>query len=511
MDEVDVINMVLNKAKNADDLIRACKLWREVIVDKLEKDLPEGLRQYQIPLSDKIIEYVFTDGIRGNEIISLWSRQSGKTTTVSVTVLIIGTFYIIFLNEYFNTGLFAPVESMITHVTRNKLRKFYKVLRKYLSQYGIKLIAGEGQQSSLFVLENMRNECEFNARSLSVGEHAEIIGETFKLLIIEQSELVNAMKMKNDVFPMGAEKGGVRVLTGTTSPYFKNEYFRQAIEKWNPDPTKNKSTADFVECIDWKTAANSSKAYKRYVERELERMGEDSIEFQTQFGLIWVGTKLKFIGYEDLAGLEEDYEWSNDRLRFFGIDVAQAGDSTVVTVIEIEGGKREDGAVHKHTIGWLELEGINYDDQIPKIVNFLSQYKPLRFGYIDIVSLGKPVYDILKRRLVEIDPETNRPTYWARLSGYYGTVNENHNINQATDREFQHGTIHYPKNTRFRREKSRFIDQILDLERKYVGSKLKLEHPDIKGRHDDYYKSLGLAVWAYKDKSFKPGITHVEL
>jgi hypothetical protein len=470
----------------------------------VKKDLPEGFRPFQLKLSDKIIEYVFTNGVIGNEIVSMAARQGGKTEAVSFTVLTLGTFYIIFLDEYFNAGLFAPVESMITHVTRNRLRKRYKLLRKFLRQFGIKQIAGTGQTSSLFVLENMSNECEFSARSLSVGEHAEIIGETFKLLVIEQAELVNAMKMKNDVFPMGAEKGGVRVLTGTTSPYFKNEYFKQAIERWNDDSKKNKSTSDFVQCTDWKEIAKSSKDYKRYVEREMNRMGKDSVEWKTQFALEWVGTKLKFIGWEELTLLEKDYEWSKDRLRFFGIDVAQAGDSTVVTVIEIDG-------MDIYIIAWLELEGINYEDQIEKIVNFLRQYEPLRFGYIDIVSLGKPVYDILKRRLVDIDPETKQPYFWARIQGYYGNVKKNHQKNQAVDREFQHGRIHFPKNTRYRREKNRFIDQILDLERKYVGSHLKLEHPDIKGRHDDYFQSLANAVYAFKDKSFRGGIAQVNL
>lgn len=503
MNDIDIIKLKLSKARNIYDVIEACKLWRSILL----KHCKMKLRKYQIPLSDKMIEYVILEGIPGNEIVGLFSRQSGKTEIVSFTALTLGTFYIAFLDKEFNCGLFAPVESMITHVTRNRLRKRYKKLRKYLlEELFIKQIAGQGQTSSLFVLENMVTENEFVCRSLSVGEQAAIIGETFKLLIIEQSELVNAMKMKNDVFPMGAESGGVRVLTGTTSPYFKNEYFRKAINAWNVDPLKNKSTADFVECIDWKVAAKESKAYKRYVERERKRMGPDSIEFKTQFGLQWVGVELKFIGFEALADLEMDYTWNRERLRFFGIDVAQAGDSTVVTVIEIDG-------TNIHILDWLELEGIGYEKQISKIAAFLRRFKPLRFGYIDIVSLGKPVFDMLKKHLREEDEETGKVRYWARLEGYYGSARENHEVNQSMDREFQHGRVHFPKHVSVqqRREKNRFIDQILDLERKYTGKYLKLEHPSIKGRHDDFCKSLGYAIFAFKDKSFRGGIAHVRL
>jgi len=201
-----------------------------------------------------------------------------------------------------------------------------------------------------------------------------------------------------------------------------------------------------------------------------------------------------------------DYTWNVERLRFVGIDVAQAGDSTVVTIIEIDG-------MDIHIIAWLELEGIGYEKQIPKIAAFLKRYRPIRYALIDIVSLGKPVFDLLKKELIEEDPDTGKRRYWCNLEGYYGSSKKNHDVNQSMDREFQHGRVHFAKHVsaQQRREKNRFVDQILDLERKYVGLHLKLEHPDVKGRHDDFPKSLGYAIWAYKDKSFKGGVAHVEL
>jgi len=503
MNEIEAIKAKLALAKGIEDIIECCKEWRDVI-EKHDKP-NKRLRKYQIPLSNKMIDYVISEGILGNEIATLWARQSGKTEVVAKTVLVLGTFYIIFLSEVLKCGLFAPVESMITHVTRNRLREIYKRIGKFLvREANINQIAGQGLTSSMFVLECLTTREEFHVRSLSVGERAETIGETFGLMIIEQSELVNSMKMKNDVFPMGAEKGGVRVLTGTTSPYFKNEYFKQAIDRYNEDPEKNQSTADYISVVGWKTAAKYSKAYRRYVERERKKLGEDSLEFKTQYGLQWVKTALKFIGWEDLASLEMDYTWDVERLRFVGIDVAQAGDSTVVTVIEIDG-------TDVHIIAWLELEGIDYEIQAKKkIPPFLRQFKPIRYALVDIVSLGKPVFDMLKKELTE-EGEHGKPVYWCRLDGYYGSAPKNHLVNQAMDREFQHERVHFPKHTRYRREKNRFIDQMLDLERKYIGDKLKLEHPNIRGRHDDYPKSLAYAIYAFKDKSFKAGVAHVKI
>ena len=505
MNEVEALKIKLRNSRTIFDVIDCCKNWREMLLRKVHIQL----RTYQVPLSDRMIEYVVTRGASGNEIVSLWSRQSGKTEVVSLTVLVLGTFYLIFLNQSFSAGLFAPVESMITHVTRNRLRQRYRSIRPWLDkEFNIIQTAGEGLTASTFILERLGTEKEFTVRSLSVGESAEIIGPTFELMIIEQSELVNAMKLKNDVFPMGATTGGVRVLTGTTSPYFKNEYFRNAIEKWSIDPVRNRSTSDYVESVDAKQAARESTAYARYVSKERERLGEDSIEYKTQFGLEWVGTALKFIGWEKLTLLEQDYSWDRERLRFFGIDVARAGDSTVVTIIEING-------TEIHIIGWLELTGLDFEKQLPLIIQFLYQYKPLRFGLIDVPGIGRPLYDMLKKRLWEetedqVTHEVKREA-WARLDGYYGSVKENDEVAKSLDMEFQHSRIFYPKHTEYKKEKAKFIDQLLDLERKYTGNTLKIEAPRIKGRHDDYPISLALAVHAFKEKSFRPGVRYLDI
>lgn len=506
MNLVEATAKLLESANSLGDVVAAAKIWR----DGLLKYARIKLRPYQTEASDKIIEYVLSEGLYGNEITIMYCRQSGKTEAVADTVLALGTFYVVFLWKDFNTGLFAPVQSMITHVTRNRLRKRYARVKKFLMKAAdLRQMAGEGLTSSIFVLKSYQNDREFSARSLSAGESADIIGETFNLMVIEQSELINAMKLKNDIFPMGAEAGGVRILTGTASPYLKNDYFRKAIERWSVNPVKNTSTSDWVKCVEWKEAAKYSRKYKTYVEKERDRMGEDSIEFQTQFNLRWMGLKVKFIGWEDLALLEKDYVSVKDRLRFFGIDIAKENDSTVVTVIELDG-------IQKHIIGWLELQGTDYEVQVQKIARWLEQFLPLRYGLIDIVACGRPVYDFLKsemrRRVKEEYPDDEE--WYERvplIEGYYGSPGSDDQMFKAMDREFVHGRVFYPKKTRFRKEKNKFLEQMLDLERVYTGRKLKLTHPKQHGRHDDYCYSLALAVYALVEKSFSPGAAFVDL
>jgi len=388
---------------------------------------------------------------------------------------------------------------MITHVTRNRVRKRYKTIKRWLAKEGVVQIAGEGITSSLFTLLYRPSDKEFSIRSLSAGEKAEIIGESFEFMVIEQSELINPMKLKNDIFPMGAETGGVKVLTGTASPYLRNDYFRKSIDRWNEDPNKNKSTSDWVKCVDWEEAAKYSRTYKRYVIKERDRLGADSIEFKTQFCLEWMGLKIKFISWDELTLLEQDYKSKLENLRFVGIDVAKAGDSTVVTVIEIDG-------TDIHIIAWLELEGINYEDQVKLIAEWLGQFRPIRYILVDVVTLGQPVFDFLKRELRRFYPPLG-----ILIDGFYGSAKANDEMFKAMDREFTHGRVHYNKKTKQRKELNKFIEQLLELERTYSAMYLKLHHPTVKGKHDDYPMSLAMAIYAFKEKSFRGGVAFVDI
>ena len=515
MNEIEAIRLKLQNSNNIFDLIDTCKLWRTVVLSRVYRRTGNRAWKYQLELSDKMIEFILSEGQLGDEIIALFSRQSGKTEAVAFTVLTVGTFYIMFLKQEFLCGLFAPVESMTTHVTRNRVRKMYNKMNKWLEDNGLKLIAGRGVTSSIFILKDKYSGAEFYIRALSVGEQSETIGESFKLMIIEQSELVNALKLTNDVFPMGAAKGGIKVLTGTTSPYFKNDYFKSAIQKYNEDINVSKSTADIVMMVDYKRASRDSTKYARYCKKMKDKLGEDNLAFKTQFGLEWASAAVKFIGWEKLAPLEEDYIWNKENLRFYGIDVARAGDSTVVTVIEKDG-------MDTYIIAWLELEGLDFEDygsrkgQITKIVEFLMEYKPLRFGMMDRTAIGIAPFDMFKKRLWEDElNEEGEPTgkkiAWTRVAPFKANVKLNDKMSKSMDREFQHDRIHYPKHTKYRREKNRFIDQILDVERKYSGHTLKLEAPKQQDRHDDYPISLGLAIYAMKEKTFKGGVTTVNL
>jgi len=471
----------LAQSKDFDDLCERLFVMRDWF---LEKKVGIKFRPYQREFSNAFIRHALLR--QGSELILLQARQSGKTEVVADTTLFLLFYYLAFTDEEVHIGLFAPVESMVAHVTRVRFKSRFRKVKKFLhDNFGIIQVVGFGEYSSVLVFRSVHRTSEVRIRTYSAGTSAEIIGPSLDIVIIEQSELVDESKMKNDIFPMLAEKGGLRILTGTTTAGLKNDYFRNAIINFSNDPAKNRSTADLVQIVDWVEAAKFSPRYDSFVKSEMKRLGFESIEFQTQYCLKWLGLKTKLISYDDLIDLKSSYESDPDLPRFFAIDVGEVA-STVVTVIEIL-----DDTIH--ILGWLELSGIDYETQMEKITEFLKDYAPLRFGLIDARGVGKPVFQFLKRLL--------RP--YARIGTFNATVDTNNEMYRLLDRYLVKKLIYFTDSSKFKVERAHFIDQMTSAEREYRGTKLKLVAP--RQKKMDYVASLAMAIYAFREKSFKFG------
>jgi len=275
---------------------------------------------------------------------------------------------------------------------------------------------------------------------------------------------------------MGAATAATRILIGTAT--FHKCYFWDASEKL-------KGTRDGF-YIHWTEAAEFNKKYKKYVEKEMERIGEESDEFQASYCLEWRLEYGQFITYEHLIkqlfkGNEERcFERNSKEKTFAGIDVAKSPDSTVVTVGRIN---KEGKLV---ILNWLELEGEDYADQAEIVSDFLRRYN-CKQVLVDIVGVGDPFRDIL-RRMAE------RGT---QILGFRWSTISHHNAFKALSYYINRKDIICPysekvtKSIYFRK----FVEQFSNLERRYVGSFMKCHHPDMPNAHDDYASSLSLLVW----------------
>jgi hypothetical protein len=168
-----------------------------------------------------------------------------------------------------------------------------------------------------------------------------------------------------------------------------------------------------------------------------------------------------------------------------GIDVARETDSTVVTVVAVDW-EREDAFGHRlhRILAWLEIHGENWETQYAKIYQFLSNYWVLRIG-VDSNGMGSAVAERLQILFpnIEVVPLLSSRPEQSKRWKYLAQL-------------LQKRYISWPAHafTRRLRTYRRFVQQMEDLEKQYIGDYLLAAAPEEANAHDDYPDSLACAV-----------------
>lgn len=225
--------------------------------------------------------------------------------------------------------------------------------------------------------------------------------------------------------------------------------------------------------------------YEQTVRQEIELAGIDSDEIQRPYFGKWLIGTGQFVTQEDLEALEnkERKRTFHDKQSecFAGIDVAKHPDSTVVTIIRNNDGK-------KQLLNWLELRGENYQSQYEIITDFLSKYNVLGVA-IDSTGIGDYMPDMFE--LQSNWRDENSGLYRIKFSAVSKDnmyKNLKISIRELLTELPNLGT----------REGERFKQQMLDLQQEWKGQLLSVHHPTQSDKaHDDYPDSWALAEWAY--------------
>jgi hypothetical protein len=194
------------------------------------------------------------------------------------------------------------------------------------------------------------------------------------------------------------------------------------------------------------------------------------------------------------AQLEEKcYDKSLKRVRTYkeslciaGLDLGKSQDSTVVTVIKPEwDSPDEQGNMPKQVLDWLELEGDNWEDQYPKVVEFLSNYS-VETLVCDSTGVGDPVREHYAVLLPDVNvvPFIFSPT--SKDIGYKYLMQE---VNQRRLLIPAHITVR--SSNKFKK----FELQMTTIKKHYSGKFLNPCPVDAEKGHDDYPDSLMLAVF----------------
>lgn len=310
---------------------------------------------------------------------------------------------------------------------------------------------------------------------------------------------------------MGAFYNATKILIGT--PNTQKGFFFDAIQRNKLVQTEGGKRNHFE--YNYKTVIKYNSRYAKYIEGEKRRMGETSDEFEMAYNLRWMLERGMFIDSVGFDKLKDDYLglslMDTKNVHVAGIDFGKKSDSTVVTILEVDWDNpvivesSEDLntpdyiAYNVYIKAWLEIQGDNWEEQYHIIKDFLNNFRMARI-VVDSTGVGDPIYDRMRANFdCEVLPYVFSKHSKSALYKHLGV-------------EFRAIRVHYPSDeeTQETPEFQRFSQQFLDLEKSYSGQLLIVEHPDVKGAHDDYSDSLALAVWGAKGEGVEKPQTEKE-
>ena len=477
---------------------------------------------YQTQFSKRIIRSVLEND--GAEITALFSRQSGKTETIAITVgglmIILPEFAnmpmfaddprLSMFKDGFWVGIFAPSQrqAQITY-NRMKARLQCKESVAVLNDpdFRLEFTTSNGQTVAL------SNGSFCTAISASDGSNIE--GESFKFIICEECQDISNYKIQKSIHPMGAAYNATICKIGTATT-FKGDFY-EAIQRNKKEYEQGKLRLRNHFEYNYKVVMKYNPKYAKYIEREKRSLGETSDAFRMSYNLEWIISRGMFIDlakFEKTCGDKLLNRVSQDHVanHTAGIDVGggsaknrSEADSTVVTVTEVDwnnpvlmetsvdeesGEDRVYLAFNTYIKDWYEISpeiADDYEEQYQLIMDYLKNFRISRI-VVDSTreaSLGQRIRANVKFEVIPF---------------VFSTVSKSQ-LYKHLQSEINTGRARFPmgEQTVETKEYKKFTQQMADLQKSYSGSNLVVSHPTERGAHDDYPDSWALAVWGAKD------------
>ena len=471
------------------------------------------LYPYQEQFGKRIIRSVLEND--GEELTALFSRQSGKSETISV---ITGGLMIILpllanmpmfaddirlrmFKDGLMVGIFAPSQrqAQITY-GRIKSRIQSKTATAILEdpEFNLTFTTSNGQTVAL-------SNGSF-ATAISASDGSSIEGESFMLIICEEAQDISNFKIEKSIHPMGASYNATIVKIGTATT-FKGNFYDTIQRNKRSDSEKTSHIRNHFE-YDWKVAAKYNPKYAKYVEKEKQRLGEKSDAFRMSYCLEWIIERGMFV---DITKFEknntepilERTDFDKSVTHVAGIDLGGKGDKTIVTIVEVnwdlpvilesrvneETGEEVYTAYNTYIKDWLRItDEPDYEVQYAEIVNYLSRF-----------SVSKVVCDATRESSVS---HRLRANLSCEVIPYIFSTKAKSELYKHLETEIVSGRARVcaGKETVQTKEYTEFIEELGELQKGYSGSHMVVSHPDEKNAHDDYPDSWALAVWGTATK-----------
>lgn len=476
---------------------------------------------YQEQFSKRVIRSVLEND--GEEITALFSRQSGKSETIALTV---GGLMII-LPQLANMPMFADDPRLkmfkdgmwvgIFAPSQRQAQTTYGRIKARIQSKPAQMILADPEFNLYFTTSNGQTVTLSNgsfATAISASDGSNIEGESFKLIICEECQDISNFKIRKSIHPMGAAYNATIVKIGTATTY-KGDFFDAIQRNKRRDAEKKSHIRNHFE-YDYTVAAKYNPNYAKYVEKEKARLGEKSDEFRMSYKLEWIIERGMFIDiniFEPSCGefTLERVHYDKSATHVAGIDLGGKGDDTIITMVEVnwsmpailesrvndETGEEEVyEAYNTYIKDWYSIQNEpDYDVQYAEATDYLDKWRIARI-VCDATREASFAHRLRANRKEEVIP-------------YIFTTKSKSELYKHLDKEISAGRARFcaGEETRHTREYSMFLEQMGDLQKGYSGQYMVVAHPDEKGAHDDYCDSWALAVWGC---SFKGEVNNTQ-
>jgi len=466
----------------------------------------------QKEFSNKIIKSCLLQ--EGLTLISQRTRQSGKTTEVArITTPFLLYFYFPIIEEFglpapqfFNIGFFGPQEQQ-AKTDFDLLKDTLKLLSRDVAP----LVFEEFSNDTIKIARGRYPPRMVYAFTASSTSHPE--SKTLNLIFLEEAQDLIDLQVDKAILPMGAQTNATCVWIGVAG-YKKCRFW----ELGELLPAENKIIVTYKEVL--KEHAERFKEtgdpfydnYRKYIEKTIREIGEDSPEFKTQYMMIWSLEKGQFITYEKLMEAESEYHIKRRYPKYLklyaGIDWGKMHDGTVLTILNESG----------ELVCWEEWKGDDYSSQIEDIVElFKSKYLAVEKVWCDATGNQDMGVDQLRSACKKAGLKAmiipfkfnkfNKDTMYKNL---YRLLTKT----MMGDKVVEPNFIKFPNAATMEQGginpvyRERFVKQFCDLQKEIKQNCWSCNHPDGPNFHDDYTDSLALAALSFNvmRASYKPVI-----
>lgn len=500
-----------------DDLVENCFNFIEMMCFAPPAT---GFYPYQAEFARCVIKDILSS--LGNSITGLFSRQSGKSETVAciaagMMVLLPklanmkkdGREFVFpqlknFISGY-KVGIFAPSNLQSTTTfsrTRDRITAHHARVFVDSEEFATKPNPKSGRVSLWPFLANSREFMELANGSLcmqmTADKSAKIESKTYHLILLDESQELDATVVGKSIMPMGASTNATTVATGT--PGTTKGYFYKMIELNEKDKlgetdrnrAERRLQPQLHFAYNYEEVQKWNPNYAKYIIKEKRKIGEDSDEFQQAYNLKWMlerGMAVPEHLFDELTIKSRNITTHDNTQTEYvaGLDWGKSQDSTVLTV----GKPRwdlvdESGKCPIEVVYWWEKLGDNYEEIFAELKIQLKQFN-IRTLACDGTGSGEPLSDRLMWELQHITVLPVRFTSQSKDHLYKWFM-----------LMLQERKCDWPGHARVRDRKywQKFKLQMLDLQKEYKNGYLTCHAPeDQKHAHDDFPDSLALMMW----------------